>query len=408
VANELVRWTVEEHPVVQLRDAFYPQNIIATEPDDPQQNPPADQTRVHIHYTPGQKVTPDQELEIVVKNLRSFLKEYPDRTVALLVPENSRGFKLAQALKEEGLPYEELLRSTTGARTAAAYLATVLEYAASPYDSGLLARLYRDVWAVLFPTDPTEASEVHQFLVGLRFVESVVWDADSALMESRSLADFLGFVRMVLSGLSLPVDQLVLTVSQRLFSDAVDVALAYKVSSLLRSFAGLNAGWRLGDFVRELRVVVDNQRRFLGFDDAADGYVPRAGLPTIATFHAAKGLEWDRVYLMAVSNYGFPSVQVFDDYVGERWFLASGLNLDEEVVAQVDSIINRVGGLFGDASVLGRVSYASERLRLLYVGLTRAESDLVITWNVGRFAVGGQENVLAMGVESLLGFVGVN
>lgn len=405
MANELVRWTVEEHPVEELRDSFYPQNIMPTEPDDPQQNPLAEETRIHIHYKPGQKVTPEQELEIVVKSLRRFLKESPDRTVALLVPENSRGFKLAQALKDAGLPYEELLRSTTGARTAAAFLAAVLEYAASPYDSGLLARMYQDVWVVLFPTDLAEAEEIHKYLAGLRFVESVVWDADSSLIELHSLSEFLAFVRMVLAGLSLPVDQLVLTVSQRLFSDAVDVALAYKVSSLLRSFAALNAGWRLGDFVRELRAVVDNQRRFLGFDDVSEGYVPVAGLPTIATFHASKGLEWDRVYLMAVSNYGFPSVQPFDDYVGERWFNASGLNLSEEIISQAYNISNRAVYSFGESSRLGRFSYSSERLRLLYVGFTRCRGDLVVTWNVGRFS-GRVSNVLSLSVGSLLGFLG--
>ena len=72
LANELIRWTVEEHPVEELRKSFYPQDILPTEPDDPQQNPPADETRIHIHYTPGQKVTPDQELDIVVKSLRRF------------------------------------------------------------------------------------------------------------------------------------------------------------------------------------------------------------------------------------------------------------------------------------------------------------------------------------------------
>ena len=31
-----------------------------------------------------------------------------------------------------------------------------------------------------------------------------------------------------------------------------------------------------------------------------------------------------------------------------------------------------------------RLDYARERLRLLYVGITRARKELVITWNTGR------------------------
>jgi len=28
----------------------------------------------------------------------------------------------------------------------------------------------------------------------------------------------------------------------------------------------------------------------------------------------------DRVYLMAVSNYGFPSALPYDTYIGEKWY----------------------------------------------------------------------------------------
>ena len=33
---------------------------------------------------------------------------------------------------------------------------------------------------------------------------------------------------------------------------------------------------------------------------------------------------------------------------------------------------------------MARIDYAAERLRLLYVGITRAKSELILTWNTGR------------------------
>ncbi len=33
---------------------------------------------------------------------------------------------------------------------------------------------------------------------------------------------------------------------------------------------------------------------------------------------------------------------------------------------------------------MARLDYAAERLRLLYVGITRARKELIITWNTGR------------------------
>jgi len=38
----------------------------------------------------------------------------------------------------------------------------------------------------------------------------------------------------------------------------------------------------------------------------------------------------------------------------------------------------------GAASRSARLDYVRERLRLLYVGITRAKKELIVTWNTGR------------------------
>src|SRR5690606_2912367 len=126
----------------------------------------------------------------------------------------------------------------------------------------------------------------------------------------------------------------------------------------------------------ELRIISQNERKFLGFDDAETGYEPPVGKITISTMHAAKGLEWDRVYLMSVNNYSFPSNMPFDEYIGERWFVREDLNLDSEALAQLSALVNNGVKTYtmGTASQQARIDYAAERLRLLYVGITRAKS----------------------------------
>jgi ATP-dependent exoDNAse (exonuclease V) beta subunit len=70
--------------------------------------------------------------------------------------------------------------------------------------------------------------------------------------------------------------------------------------------------------------------------------------------------------------------------------LRPGLNLDEEAIAQLLALLS--SDWYEEFSVLGRgrESYAAERLRLLYVSITRAREELIFTWNVGRFAGSGQ------------------
>jgi DNA helicase-2/ATP-dependent DNA helicase PcrA len=100
--------------------------------------------------------------------------------------------------------------------------------------------------------------------------------------------------------------------------------------------------------------------------------------------HRAKGLEWDRVYLMGVNNYSFPSGQPQDTYFSEKWFVRDGLNLEAEILAQLETLAGQEDGYVeGVATEEARIDLVKERLRLLFVGLTRARQELIVTWNTG-------------------------
>jgi DNA helicase-2/ATP-dependent DNA helicase PcrA len=145
----------------------------------------------------------------------------------------------------------------------------------------------------------------------------------------------------------------------------------------------------------ELAVIARNERRFLGLSDADTRFDPQRyrGQVVVATIHKAKGLEWDRVYLMAVNNYNFPASLPHDQFIAERWFVRDSLNLEAEALAQLGAVVGRDDGdpsgrpvsyQEGEATRRARLDYAAERMRLLYVGITRAKTDLIITCNSGR------------------------
>ncbi len=47
----------------------------------------------------------------------------------------------------------------------------------------------------------------------------------------------------------------------------------------------------------------------------------------------------------------------------------------------------------GEATHQARLDYVAERLRLFYVGITRAKQELIITWNTGRPQMPSQPTV---------------
>src|SRR3954469_24132369 len=90
---------------------------------------------------------------------------------------------------------------------------------------------------------------------------------------------------------------------------------------------------------------------------------------------------------MSVDNYDFPAGMANDQYISEKFFVRGGLNLEAEALAQLQNVLSSSEYDWlaeGEASQRARVDYVRERLRLFYVGLTRAKRDLIVTWNTGR------------------------
>jgi DNA helicase-2/ATP-dependent DNA helicase PcrA len=63
------------------------------------------------------------------------------------------------------------------------------------------------------------------------------------------------------------------------------------------------------------------------------------------------------------------------------------LNLQAESLAQLQTLLSINEYKWYEEkkeTYNSRLDYIRERLRLLYVGITRAKRELIITWNVGR------------------------
>ncbi len=396
LANGLIDWSLQ-HPQQEMRERrpLAPPYIEPAPPGDSQANPNDVEGYPHLHH---EALTADDERALVVRSLGHWLPENPEATVAVLLPTNASGSRLVEQLRAVGLPYRENLSSTDGTRAVAGSLYRALEYLANPQHSAHLSQVYR-VWR-RDERDQEEARRSIQRVSGeirrLRRTEDFLWPApgddwldefcgsDAALHQH--LEAFRGDLRRWQGAADLPVDQLLLTIGGDLFRSEAEIATVWSLAVHLRQFAELQPDTRLPEFTSELRQIAAGRRRFLAMSEEDSGFDPERyrGKVVVTTLHKAKGLEWDRVYLMSANNYDFPSAMPDDQYFAERWFVRDNLNLEAEALAQLAALTAGADYREDEATRKARALVAAEKLRLLYVGITRARRELVITWNTGR------------------------
>lgn len=440
LANQLIDWARLEHPFLSPDEALAPPHILPTGEDDPQANPAPGDPVVYFY---SRALTPDEEVRDIRRSLHRWLPDHSDKTVAVLVPYHFRGDDFRKTFDQASIPYNDaLLRTSSATRNAIDALTTLLRFVGQPHNPKHLQDVWANVWwprrgqmvvdshpgmaafgsphvtagsadaGNAVPYAETAAAEASQrasdwpkpvqtfgrALGQLRQPEQFLFPAagDDWVGRIGWIDDYQGFrtvielfrteLRRWSEASELPVDELVLTLGQDLFVEQAELALAHGVAVHLARLVRDRPELRLHEIWQTLRDIGQNSRRFLNFVESAYGFTPPAGEVTIATMHAAKGLEWDRVYLTSLSEYDYPSGGDHDVYRSERWYVRDSLNLTAEALAQTEQLhmgtLDEYTG--GQATRAARREVAAERLRLLYVGITRARQELILTYNTGR------------------------
>ena len=195
------------------------------------------------------------------------------------------------------------------------------------------------------------------------------------VQDLEAIAHLCGFLRRWLRAVSLPVDQLLMTVAQDLLQEG-DLARAQNLATYLRARADQNMDWRLPELARELSLAAQGKAGVLAEEE--DIFAPRPGRISLTTMHKAKGMEWDLVYVMGVGGDWFPH-DLDARFLGEYEFL--GGDPCEDARAELLGLTGEIGLVRLSATDLAHVEVIAERLRLLYVAITRARRYLAISWS---------------------------
>jgi DNA helicase II / ATP-dependent DNA helicase PcrA len=395
-ANAMLHWVIDHHPVPEVaQHTFRRQEILPTPPGDAQPNPPDSEADIRLKVF---KHREDEELPRIAQLGPLYAAKYPDHTLAILVPTNQIGYQIADYLDEAKAPYDNLLRSSGREREIAAAMHALLALLAEPLNTKALVNAHTSLRDLGHPAALTPGDDdLNRFYTLLRSAhrpESLLfpWDETETAAslpngvatedDLDAIGRFVRFIQPLFELRALPIDDLALTLGDELFARGEvhegDLSLAYQIATLLRRWRDMEPEWRLPELVAELEDVATGRRRLPVTSPTDLGYEPQPGRITLATQHSAKGLEWDAVFLVGIDGFWIPG-SLEAPFLGVHDFL--GGDPTAEVVAQLRYLMAGEAGTYPGRTPTetAHIDIISERLRLLYVGITRARRYLHIS-----------------------------
>lgn len=364
-ANAVLNWTMDNHPVPEVRvNAFRRQDILPAPPGDTQPNPPDSEAEARIRVYRHRE---EEELPAVARLAWEYAQQHPEHTLAVLVPTHQMGFAVARHLDALNADYDNLLRGSGREREVAAALHAVLAVLANPLDTRALQSAHSGLSELresgpLYEPYPDESEELNRFRALLRSVHrpetllfpredeevaqalpaGVATEEDVARLER--LAEFL---RTNFDLRTLPVDDLTLALADALFATdgdegpgagdqgpgqtagtaELDLAIAYQIAAQLRQWREAQPEWRLPELVAQLQMVATGRRTLSIMRAAEYGYEPKPGRISLATQHSSKGLEWDAVFLVGIDGMWIPG-SLEAPFLGVHDFLGGDPNAE--------------------------------------------------------------------------------
>lgn len=417
-ANALVHWTCNHHPVPEVRaNAFRPQDIRPTAPGDIQPNPADAPGNVRIEVYGRRE---EEEIPAIAVKAHKYALENTKQTLAILVPTNQVGYRVAQILDELDAGYDNLLRGGGREREIATAIHALLALLADPLSSAHLVDAHQALVELGHPAvgnleswqeaisgietgrggspQPPALEHFHTLLRSVHLPERLLFpddgeSADDALPagvvtehDRLRLEGYRGLLQRVYALRSLPVADLVLALGEELFAvphneqgtDDYDLAIAFQLAGLLRRWRELQPEWRLPELAAHLGQVATGQVSLPFSPNSLLGFEPEQGRITLATQHGAKGLEWDAVFLIGIDGFWIPGT-LDATFLGTHDFL--GGDPSAEATAGLRELMEGESTLFRGrtATESAHIELICERLRLLYVGVTRARRYLHIS-----------------------------
>ncbi len=381
LANELVRY-VTQNLQPECRDALEEMDI-KTVPKNRgyKENPQPDKYQINYKYYE----TFDKEIEQTVKFVRNINKKYPDKSIGILVPYNDHVNLVAKELIKEDLEFEELGPNSLRKRRVIDNIALILDYILNCDEKEKLIEVLDKVY---IKTDNKEGKKdflqllretklsVEDLLYDKECSKELIIDIDSDLYQSflYGLYNLKNIIEYPLTR----IDKLILFIGDSMIIEKEEKAIVDYLGFYVKYLLAENNNMNLQQIYTLLS---DRKNRVFSYIievvSEINGYEPLPGSITVCNYHKSKGLEWDCVFLLGMTEFNFPD-NIYQKFQCDKWYLKEKYkNPESNIKAEIDFLLD--GEVTKNYAKEIKESLIKEKIRLLYVGITRAKEMLILS-----------------------------
>ncbi|MBO3443138.1 ATP-dependent helicase [Clostridium sp. CCUG 7971] len=380
LANRLVKYVNYEFRQVECRDALEDMEI-KTVPIDMgyKENPKPDIYSINTK----RYLTWNDEVEKTVAYAKGIKKKYPDKSIGILVPFNDQITQVARKLIENNMEFEELGPNSMSKRNMVNNITYIINFILNCDDVEELINVLDKVFIhtdnELGKKDFLEILrkyDTEEIIYNIEKNESLIIDDNGDLYKS-----FLHGVSVLKDIIEYPtsrLDLLILYIGEQLNLEKEDKAIVDYIAFYIKYLTAENINISLVD-VYEILFDTKNKvfNHIIDVVYEMNGYEPEPGSITVCNYHKSKGLEWDCVFLLGLVEYNFPD-NITQKFQCDKWYLKDKYKNPIAVIkSEIDAIFT--GENPNDYINKTKIELINEKIRLLYVGITRAKEMLVLS-----------------------------
>ena len=378
-ANYFVQFNRKKHPIIEARKALENQLIKPVPNGGLPKNPKPDFYGIKTYICRSE----DEEFSTLCSFMKKYMKNYPEKTAAVLLPQNYQVEKAFRLLKKSGVDCEVLSDLPSSITDVMEFLSAVLDYLARPFDN----RKFIELVNLSIPEEKLcDEDEFFPFLKGIALEKLFFRKQDLNIPEKFKVSnyweDFLSLVKKLRALLEYPqnsLERLVLFIAEVFSFQGEALIFSNKVSEDLKRIIRLNPKWTIRDVANDLKKNRNNQFSYLAkaVQLESGSKVSQSKNLVLSTYHKSKGMEWDLVYLFGVNSHSFPAYLGDNEY-GKQDYLKKEFQYPQSY-ANYEFKKLFIKKEFENHVNSAKIEKICEGIRLLYVGITRAKEALVIS-----------------------------